>query len=39
MPSLSYNSYYKLSFDYYTEYQNDQIQIAYCIPYPYTRLT
>ena len=31
----SYRCYYKLSFEYYTEYEADHIQMAYCIPYQY----
>lgn len=29
---------YRLSFEFYTNYEDDEVQIAYCIPYTYSRL-
>lgn len=29
---------YRLTFEYYTQYEDDEVQIAYCIPYTYTKL-
>lgn len=31
-------NYYKLSFTFEAEYDNDEIQIAYSIPYTYSQL-
>ena len=30
---------FKLSFEYYTEYAEDEVQFSYCIPYTYTDLS
>jgi cytosolic carboxypeptidase protein 2/3 len=30
---------FRLSFELYTQYEQDEVQIAYCIPYTYTRLS
>ncbi len=38
MTFLSRKKYFTLSFEYVTEYDNDEIQFAYCIPYEYTRM-
>ena len=35
---LSRKKYFTLLFEYETEYDNDEIQFAYCIPYEYTRM-
>lgn len=32
------SQYYKLSFEYSTIYDNDIVQMAYCVPYTYTDL-
>ena len=29
---------FRLSFEYYTQYDNDEIHISYCVPYTYTQL-
>ena len=31
-------SFYRLSFQYDTQHEDDQIQIAYCVPKSYTKL-
>ena len=38
MYQFEMRSYYRLSFQYYTQYEDDEIQISYCVPYSYTRL-
>jgi hypothetical protein len=30
---------FRLSFEFYTQYEDDEVQIAYCIPYTYTMLS
>jgi len=30
---------YRLTFEIYTSFEDDTIQIAYCIPYTYSQLT
>ena len=33
------NFFFKLSIEYTTEYDDDELQLSYCIPYSYTNLT
>jgi hypothetical protein len=30
---------FRLSFELYSQYEEDEMQIAYCIPYTYSRLS
>ena len=30
---------YRLSFELYSNYDDDEMEIAYCVPYTYTRLS
>ena len=39
MLNHQYPKSYKLSYEYYTDYENDEIFMAYCVPYTYTKLT